>query len=199
MTSFSVTWDYRCPFARNAHEHLLDALEGGATWDVAFLPFSLEQVHVAEGESDVWDRPEDDSGLLALQVGAAVRDLQPEKFPAVHRGLFALRHDLGRHLSDADELRQVLRDNGADADMVFAEITGGKPLTTVQDEHTRAAKDHDVWGVPTFIYDDSAAFVRLMERPAGDAGFAQRTIQQVLDLFSDAPLLNEFKHTSLSR
>jgi len=39
--SFAVTWDYRCPFARNAHEHLLTALESGADWDVRFVPFSL--------------------------------------------------------------------------------------------------------------------------------------------------------------
>ena len=24
--SFSVTWDYRCPFARNAHEHVVAGL-----------------------------------------------------------------------------------------------------------------------------------------------------------------------------
>ncbi len=36
---FSVTWDYRCPFARNANEHILTALQGGAEWDVTFIPF----------------------------------------------------------------------------------------------------------------------------------------------------------------
>ena len=29
MTAFSVTWDYRCPFARNAHEHVLAGLDAG--------------------------------------------------------------------------------------------------------------------------------------------------------------------------
>ena len=32
--SFDVNWDYRCPFARNAHEHLVAALAGGADWEV---------------------------------------------------------------------------------------------------------------------------------------------------------------------
>ena len=40
MTSFAVSWDYRCPFARNAHEHLVDGLRGGANWDVTWVPFS---------------------------------------------------------------------------------------------------------------------------------------------------------------
>ena len=78
--SFAVTWDYRCPFARNAHEHVLDALADGADWDVTFLPFSLGQVHVEEGQPDVWDNPDADSGLTALQMGVAVRDTMPERF-----------------------------------------------------------------------------------------------------------------------
>jgi hypothetical protein len=46
---FAVTWDYRCPFARNAHEHVLTGLTAGADWQVTFVPFSLGQVHVEEG------------------------------------------------------------------------------------------------------------------------------------------------------
>lgn len=47
-TSFAVTWDYRCPFARNAVEHVLLGLEAGAPWEVRFAPFSLNQAHVRE-------------------------------------------------------------------------------------------------------------------------------------------------------
>jgi hypothetical protein len=68
----------------------------------------------------------------------------------------------------------------------------------VQQEHERAVKDHSVWGVPTFIVGEQAAFVRLMDRPAGDVAHATRTIERTLELFS-WPELNEFKHTSLSR
>ncbi|HEY1734291.1 MAG TPA: hypothetical protein VGG23_07580, partial [Acidimicrobiales bacterium] len=57
MATFSVTWDYLCPFARNAHEHLLAGLDGGAPWDVTFSPFSLVQSHVPEGEPPIWDAP----------------------------------------------------------------------------------------------------------------------------------------------
>ena len=57
MKSFAVTWDYRCPFARNAHEHIVAGLADGADWDVTFLPFSLSQGHVPEGGTPVWDDP----------------------------------------------------------------------------------------------------------------------------------------------
>ena len=196
--TFAVTWDYRCPFARNAHEHLVDALRGGADWQVTFVPFSLGQVHVAEGEPDIWDHWRDDTGLLALQAGVVVRDRFPERFLDVHEALFALRHDHAGHLREESAVRGVLVEQGVDADAVLAEIDSGDAIVTVQQEHERAVKDHSVWGVPTFIVGEQAAFVRLMDRPAGDVAHAARTIERTLDLFS-WPELNEFKHTSLSR
>lgn len=196
--SFAVTWDYRCPFAHNAHDHIVAALRGGASWDVTFVPFSLGQVHVAEGEPDIWDHWRDDSGLLALQAGVVVRDTFPERFLDVHEALFALRHDHAGHLRDEGAVRAVLADQGIDADAVLAEIEGGNAIITVRQEHERAAKDHSVWGVPTFLRGDQAAFVRVMDRPRGDVAHATRTIERILELFS-WPELNEFKHTSLSR
>ncbi|HEX6597609.1 MAG TPA: hypothetical protein VF045_11770, partial [Acidimicrobiales bacterium] len=80
--SFAVTWDYRCPFARNFHEHVLAGLAAGADWDVSFVPFSLDQVHVEEGDLDAWDNPNVCRSLLAGQVGVAVRDHWPEHFLA---------------------------------------------------------------------------------------------------------------------
>jgi 2-hydroxychromene-2-carboxylate isomerase len=198
MTDFAVTWDYRCPFARNAHEHLLAALREGADWNVRFVPFSLGQVHVAEGEPDIWDRPADDSGLLALQAGVVVRDRWPDKFHAAHLALFGLRHDEGKKFEEA-EIRRVLTEQGVDADAVLEEMATGAPLARVRDEHTAAAEGHEVWGVPTFLSGDAAVFVRLMDRPGDDAAHAQRSIQRILDLLVDAPELNEFKHTSLKR
>src|ERR1700678_362402 len=64
-TSFAVTYDYRCPFARNAHEHLVTALRSGADWDVDFVPFSLSQIHDEEGDVPVWEDPDRASDLLA--------------------------------------------------------------------------------------------------------------------------------------
>lgn len=196
--TFAVTWDYRCPFARNAHDHVVTALQGGAPWDVTFVPFSLGQVHVEEGEPDIWDRWRDDSGLLSLQAGVVVRDKFPDQFLAVHQALFSLRHDDGGHLRDEETVRGVLTDQGVDADAVLAEIDGGNAILTVRHEHERAAREHRVWGVPTFIVGDQASFVRLMDRPAGDAAHAQRSIERVLDLLT-WPELNEFKHTSIPR
>jgi hypothetical protein len=193
---FAVTWDYRCPFARNAHEHVVAALEAGADWDVTFLPFSLGQAHVAEGEPDVWDLPDGDSGLLAQEVALAVQAVAPERFLGVHGALFRFRHELGGNLRDRARLTQVLTEQGVDAGAVWAEVDSGRPREQVRELHTTYAKSHDVWGVPTFIVDDQAAFVRLMHRPNGDAEASRRDIERVVTLLS-WPELNEFKHTSI--
>ena len=199
MTTFAVSWDYRCPFARNAHEHLVAGLRDGADWDVTFVPFSLNQVHVAEGDPDVWDDETKASALLAMQVGLVARDRHPDQFLAVHEALFTARHDEGRDIREEAVLREILTEQGVDADAVFAEIADGWPLEQFRKEHEAAAGDHKVWGVPTFIVGDGSVFVRLMTRPQGDAALATTTIQRVVDLVGGFPELNEFKHTSISR
>jgi hypothetical protein len=199
--SFAVTWDYRCPFARNAHEHVLAGLEAGADWQVEFVPFSLGQVHVSEGKPDVWEHPEQDSGILALQAGVVVRDRFPEHFHDAHRALFAARHDEGRDLRDGDVVRGVLTAAGVDAEAVLAAVADGSALAQVREGHERAAHESGVWGVPTFIADGQAVFVRLMDRaaPGSDPKASVRTVEGVLDLLQDWPNLNEFKHTTIPR
>jgi len=196
---FAITWDYRCPFARNAHEHVTAALRAGADLRARFVPFSLGQVHVAEGEPDVWDEPDKDSGLLALQAGVVVRDRFPERFLDAHDALFAVRHDKGEKLRDQAKLTEALESVGVDADAVWKEVATGEPLQTVRREHTEAAQEHGVWGVPTFVGYGQSVFVRLMDRPKGDGELATRTIQRVFDLVTGWPELNEFKHTSIPR
>ena len=195
---FGITWDYRCPFARIVHKHVVDGLLDGADWKVDFVPFSLGQVHVEDGESPIWERPQDDTGILALQAAVVVRDTAPEVFPLVHRALFEARHAEGAQLREESVLRTLLDANGVDPDPVFAEVATGRPLDTVREEHTRVASELDVWGVPTFMAEGRAAFVRLMDLPI-DGADARRSVERIVDLLTGWPSLNEFKHTSLDR
>jgi DSBA-like thioredoxin domain len=200
-TSFAVTWDYRCPFARNTHEHLLTGLAAGADWDVTFLAFSLGQVHVEEGQPSVWDNPDQDSGILALQAGVVVRDRYRDAFLPFHRAMFSARHDQSQQLNDRTVIEKVLSDNGVPADEVFAQIDSGAPLATVKSEHEGYSASHNVWGVPTFVAGDQAVFVRHMHRsqPGADPDASIRTIERTVDLVTGWTDLNEFKHTSIPR
>lgn len=196
--SFAITWDYRCPYGRIVHDHIYHGLRGGADWEVRFLPFCLGQSHVEEGMPDVWDAPESDSGLLALQVAVAVRDHQPHAFVELHHALYEFRHGSSGDLRDRQALSSVLTMCGLDPAAVFSEVDSGRPLSRIRDEHTGFARSHHVWGVPVFVVGEAAVFVRLLDRPEGDEALACHTIERILDLIGwDS--LNEFKHTSVPR
>jgi hypothetical protein len=199
MKPFSVTWDYRCPFARNAHEHLALALADGADWDVTFLPFSLGQVHVPEAGTPVWDDPAKAKDLLALAAGVVVRDQYPDRFLDAHVALFAARHDEGLDLRLPDVVARVLDTAGVPGDTVVDEAGADHVVKELRRAHEEAVAKWEVFGVPTFVVGDHAVFVRLMSRPRGDAALARRTIEGVLELFDAQPDLNEFKYTTLSR
>ena len=197
--AFSVTYDYRCPFARNAHEHLVTALQAGAPWDVEFVPFSLSQVHVEEGGTSVWDDPAKAADLRATEAGLVVRDNFPDHFFDVHLGLFTARHDRSLDLRDEAVIREVLKTAGVDPGEVLDIVADGAPRDVFRKAHEAAVSDHQVFGVPTFVVGDAAAFVRIMTRPDGDPSVSRATIDGVLGLFDAHPELNEFKHTSISR
>ncbi len=199
MKPFAVTWDYRCPFARNAHEHLAVALAAGADWDVTFLPFSLSQVHVPEGGTPVWEDPAKAPDLLALAAGVIARDQYPDRFLDAHVALFTARHDEGLDLRLPEVVAGVLDGVGLPGDKVVAEVAVQAAVQDIRQAHEQAVGQWAVFGVPTFVVDDRAVFVRLMSRPDGDAALARRTVEGVLGLFDTMPDLNEFKYTTLSR
>lgn len=168
---FGITFDYLCPFARNACETVLGGVDKGRDWQPRFVAFSLTQVHTADDESDVWDEPEGKSGVLALQWGLSTRDHFPDAFPAVHRALFAARHDHGKDIRDEAVVSEAVATAGADTD---------------------AVSQRNVFGVPSFLVDDHATFIRFMSR--GDV----EDLQRALDLMCWTNL-NEFKRTRIPR
>ena len=197
---FAVTWDYRCPFARNAHEHLIDALADGADWDVTFLPFSLTQTHVPEGGVPVWDDPAkatrpDRPGRRCGRAGPVPRTVPATSTaPCSPRAMTAVWT-----CATSRVVADVLDRAGVSGDKVLAEVHAGAPIDEIRKAHEQAVNEWDVFGVPTFVIDGRAAFVRLMSRPGGDAALARRTIEGVVSLFDDQPDLNEYKFTKLDR
>ena len=191
---FAVSFDYRCPFARNAHESVIAGLQAGREWDVTFTAFSLDQVHVEEGEPAVWERDPEawGTGVNALLWGIAVRDRFPDHFLDWHGAAFAARHDDGAKIAKVEVLREIATSAGLDPDAVAAEIATGRPLDVLAQEHTESVKRHAMFGVPTFVIGDQAVFVRFMQRKL------PTDIDRVLDLL-EWPDLNEYKHTSVPR
>jgi hypothetical protein len=199
LPPFAVTWDYRCPFARNAHEFLVAALKDGAPFDVEFVPFTLTQGHLDDGAVPVWDDPARGADLLALETGVVVRDHFADRFLDVHGALFSARHDEGADLRRRDVVAGVLEACGVSSEKVFAEIGDGWARQEIRRAYERCVGTYEVFGVPTFIAEDRAAFVRLMTSPATDPQDPAALIERLVTMLIGQPELNEFKHTTLSR
>jgi predicted DsbA family dithiol-disulfide isomerase len=190
----AVTFDYRCPFARNAHEAVVAAVREGVDIDYHFQAFSLDQAHVEEGATPVWERPEGErgGGVLALEWGIAIRDHFPDHFLDAHVAFFAARHDQGLQLKDAAVLRAAAAGAGLDPDAVAAEIESGRPLKTLAAEHIESVDRWNVFGVPTFCEGEEATFIRFMERGRTD------DLSRAVDLL-EWNRFNEFKRTRVPR
>ena len=190
----AVSFDYRCPFARNAHEAVVTALRDGVDLDVRFLPFSLDQAHVEEGEPAVWDREPGEwgTGVTALLYAIAIRDQFPDAFLDFHLEAFAARHDHGKKLGREEVVREVVAAAGLDVEKVAEEAWSGRPLKTLAAEHSEQVDRFNAFGVPTFIEGDGAVFIRFMERNRVD------DLERALDLL-DWTRFNEFKRTQIPR
>ena len=188
---FEITFDYLCPFARNASEAVLNGLKDGRSWEVRFRPFSLAQAHVPAGGPDVFEDPTA-SGVRALQWAIAIRDHQPEFFADAHVALFAARHDHGLDIKDDAVIREALAPTGVDVDRIARTVESGEPAVTIAAEHVESVDRWQVFGVPTFIRNDVATFIRFMKRGAVD------DLERALELL-DWHEMNEFKRTALPR
>jgi 2-hydroxychromene-2-carboxylate isomerase len=191
--NITVTFDYRCPFAYNGNATLMAGAERLGL-EPRYLAFSLDQAHVGEDEPAMWERDPSEwgSGIRALLYGIATRDAFPAVFPGVHLSLFAARHDHGRKIDDLAVIHEAVATAGGDPDALAEEVATGRPLKTLEAEHREGVERWGVWGVPTFIEGDDAAFVRLMQRENVE------DLDRVLALLPNSSI-NEFKRPRIDR
>jgi len=196
VTAFELSYDYRCPFAKNMHLHVLTALDAGADFTVDFVPWTMSQGYKADGAPDVWDDPAHDGDLLALAVSVSVRDQQPDKFLAAHGALFRARHERAIRLVTLEEIDQVLAPLGVDMGLVREDLATRRPHQVIGDSF-RKYERVEAFGVPTFVVGNDATFVRYMEPPTSNAKDSIILIESIVNLITAQPELNEFKHTRL--
>ncbi len=194
---FGITYDYLCPFARNANEHVVAGIRAGAPWDVAFMPLSLTQLKASETGEPRWDGPGAlrRSGVLALAVAEVVREHRPDRLLDAHLELFSLRHDRGEDLRDPNSIAEALRRAEVDTALVDAAPEGLEALRASHEDLVA----REVWGVPTLLGSRRAVFVRLLDRPSATDGAEESLdrIDRLVGLLEDEPMLHEFKQVDL--
>jgi protein-disulfide isomerase len=196
--SFDLSYDYRCPFAKNIHLHMVKALQAGADFDVNFIPWTMSQGHKAAGAPDVWDDPTRDEEHLALCVSISVRDNQPDKFLAAHDALYRARHERAIRLVSWEEIEGVLSPLGVDIEAVKEDVATRRPHQVLGESFQKMAKV-EAFGVPTFVVNGDATFVRYMDAPTDDAQESINVISTLVGLMENNFAINEFKHTKVSR
>ena len=196
MTSFDLSYDYRCPFAKNIHLHVLKALDAGADLEVHFVPWTLSQASRADGAPDVWNDPAFDDDHLSMAVSISVRDQQPEHFRRVHEALFRARHERAVRLVTFDEIDDVLSPLGVDMDLVRGDVASRRPHEVIGKSYEEFST-YEAFGVPTFAMNGDATFVRYMTAPTDDGDASIEVIESLITLMALRPDLNEFKHTQL--
>ena len=196
MTSFDLSYDYRCPFAKNIHLHVLKALNAGADFEVTFVPWTMSQGYKTEGALDVWNDPEFDGDHLSLAVSVSVRDQQPELFLATHEALLRARHEQANRLVTFDEIDRVLGPLGVGLDQVRADVASRRPHEVIGKSYEEFST-YEAFGVPTFVVNGDATFVRYMSTPSDDGEASVKIIESLITLMARQPDLNEFKHTRL--
>lgn len=195
---FDLSFDYRCPFAKNIHLHVVTALRAGADFDVNFAPWSLSQGSRSDGAPDVWNDPAHDADLISLAAAISVRDQQSEYFLDAHEALFRARHDRAIRLITLDEISNVLAPLGVDMTKVAADVTSRRPHDVIAASHKEFDR-FEAFGVPTFVVKDDATFVRYMSEPSDDPAQSVELITTLLAMMTNRADLNEFKHTQLPR
>ncbi len=197
MKPFLLSYDYRCPFAKIIHLHVIEALRAGANFDVTFVPWTMSQGYRDEGAPDVWDDPERDSQLLSLAVSTSVQALMPERFLDVHEALFRARHDRAIRLVSEPEIATALEGLDLDLSAIFDDVASRRPHKVIG-EWFREFERYEAFGVPTFVIDGDATFVRYMNPPTDDPQGSIALIESLVTLMSDQSALNEFKHTKVA-
>jgi len=198
MIHFDLSYDYRCPFAKNIHLHVISALQAGADFDVRFVPWTLSQGHRDEGAPDVWHDPARDADLLSLAVGVSIHDQQPDRFLAAHEALFRSRHERGIRLIDFEEITRGLEGVDVDLDRVRSDVESRRPHEVIASSY-REFERYEAFGVPTFVVNDDATFVRYMTSPTDNPYDSIKIIDSLVTLMVNDVDLNEFKHTRIAR
>jgi DSBA-like thioredoxin domain len=197
VLSFQLSYDYRCPFAKNIHLHVITALRAGADFDVTFVPWTMSQGYRADGSPDTWDDPTRDPEHLALAVSASIRDLFPERFLDAHEALFRARHERAIRLINEDEITRALEGVDLDLRSIFEDVASRRPYKVIG-ESFREFERYDAFGVPTFVVGGDATFVRYMNPPSDDVAASISLIESLVSLMSSQSALNEFKHTKVA-
>lgn len=180
--------DYTCPWCYIGHarlERLRRGLRGEVDLAVTWRPFEIHPDVPAEGmpvedlpySREQWETMMErlreqaaDEGLEigsrglvsntheALMAGTWAQEQRPDRFPALHEGLFRAYFAEGRDLGRRSTLREVADSAGVDPEALDAALDAGAGEDALR-ETSREARRLGISGTPTFVFGGTHAAV----------------------------------------
>ena len=193
--SIAVTFDYRCPFACNGNAAVVAALRDGSDIDFRFMPFSLDQAHVEEGEPPVWEREPERVGHRHAR--AAVRHRGARRVPraVLRRPPRAVRR-APRQGAEARPRRRAARRGRRGRPRPRRGGRGGRERPAAQDARRRAHRGGRALGRVRRARPTSRATRRCS---CASWSAAASTTSSARSTCSQWTRLNEFKRTRIAR
>ena len=155
----------------------------GDNLQIRWKNFQLEQANSKEGPDwKVWEQPNEHQArsLLAAMAGEAARRQGDEAHERFHLALLTARHGgEGRiPLNEEEPIVRLGEEAGLDAGKLREDLRDRSLLRIVGDDHTEAAREHGVFGTPTFVFENgNAGYLKTFIPPEEDSvGFFEHFV-----------------------
>ena len=156
----TVYYDYTCSYSYKALHWFDRAREADPSFEVRWATFSLKEVNRPPDEPSTLDDPATTSlSVLALALAHAAREADFDRY---HRAVFEAMHADLKRLS-VEELLGFAAAAGVDVGAFDRDR--GSWIARLAAEHRDAVAKWGMYGTPTLLLNDAAAFVRLREIP----------------------------------
>ena len=93
-----------------------------------------------------------------------------------------------------EQIDDILSPLGVDMGLVADDLASRRPHKVIG-ESFREFERYEAFGVPTFVVNGDATFVRYMNAPGNDPRESVKVVESLVGLMALEPALNEFKHT----
>ena len=98
--------------------------------------------------------------------------------------------------STSIEIARALDGIDVDLDKVRADVGSRRPHEVIGESYQEFER-YEAFGVPTFVVNGDATFVRYMTGPTDNPNDSIKIIESLISMMAHEPDLNEFKHTRL--
>ena len=171
---------------------------------ITWRSFLLEQANRPNKEREpdwrIWEQPDEyaSRGLWAFRAAEAARNQGSAAHDRYHLALLRARHEDQRDIADKEVLSELAEGEGLNLKQFQADLVDRGLLQRIGADHTRAIKEFNVFGTPTFVFGPGqAAYIRILPPPPPEE--AVTIFNNLRPLVANSPTVLEVKRPQKKR